>query len=197
MESTVPGKHSLCKHSRPCVENALFGFLRGGVIGLVARAVLTLLGLILKRRLFKNPALIFSIFSKEKLRLVGFLSLMVGLFRCSLCTARRVTSNEKLSACIAGFIAGLPVAIEGVESRVLYSLYLIVRGMDALVKWAVANGRLPYVPYFYNILFIVATTFLHQTNTFDFECMNVGYANLLKRFLFDVNDKHILILHPK
>ena len=182
-------KHSLCKHKRSCVANSALGYVRGGIIGLSIRAIITLLVGIFRKTLFKNPlGLVLKIFHKENMRLVFFLSGTIGVYRSVLCLLRRITNNEKISSFFAGFASGIPLLFEEPESRVLYSLYVFVRSMDTVFKFLVAKKIFPKVTNFMEFMFVVSISIMHYTRVWNSDCLNRGYLNMLNRFTREPND---------
>ncbi|CAG9317482.1 unnamed protein product [Blepharisma stoltei] len=182
----------LCKHELPCWKHTLFGFARGAIIGLIVRSFLTLLTMLLKKKIFKDPLYILNIFKKNNLRMVGFLSGMIGLYRAVLCFLRKKTGNEKISSFLAGFASGIPLLFEERESRVLYALYILVRAGDAVVKHLVANGYLPKIPHIIDGLFIAAISVLHFARVWEPWNINKGYMNMLNRFITGHNDRVLI-----
>lgn len=169
--------------------NALGGFVRGASIGLIIRGVITLISGLFRRTLFKNPASILKMFSKNNLRIVFFLSGMVGVHRAVLCALRRYTNNEKISSFWAGAVGAIPLAFEDSESRVLYALYLLIRSFDSVCKYLVTNKLVPVIPHFVELLFIFSITVLHYTKVWNADCLNKGYLSLLNKFMKEPNDK--------
>ena len=181
-------KHSLCKHPNSCLWNAINGYIRGASIGLIIRAAITIISGLFRRTLFKNPASLLKMFSKENMRIVAFLCGMVGIHRTVLCFLRRYTNSEKISSFVAGVCSGIPLIVEDKESRVLYSLYMLIRSFDAICKYLVAQKIVPKVPYMIEYLFIFAITVLHYARAWHPDCINKGYGNVLNRFLKEPND---------
>ena len=185
-------KHSLCKHPGSCIINALKGFFRGAVIGLGIKAAIALVFGIFRRTIFKHPALLLKIFSKENLRLVFFLSGTIGVQRSVLCLLRRLTNNERISSFVAGFCGGIPLAFENTESRVAYSLYMLARSLDAICKYLVSKNLLPKIPYAIEMVYMFSLSTLHYTKIWNSDCLNKGYYNMIVRFLREPNDPYYI-----
>lgn len=183
--------HQLCKHKHSCIVNTLMGAVRGGVIGLGIRGVLSLFSLVLKRRIFKDPKSILSIFSKSNLKLPCLLASMVVLFRGTLCLCRKYTKDEEISAFAAGFASGIPLCVESSGNRVVYSLYVLAKALDVAVKHLVKLGYLPKIPYFPDILYGISMTILQFARVWEPDCVNKGYYSMTKKFMIEPND-HVL-----
>lgn len=189
MEDRPKSNQHLCKHQLPCAIHTLYGFARGAIIGIGIRGVLTLLSMILKGKLFKDPLFILNTFKKSNLKLVAFLSGMIGLYRAVLCFLRSQTKNERISTFVAGFASGLPLLFEDRDTRVLYALYILVRAGDCIVKFLVAKKHVPKIPYIIDVLFGAAITVLHYARVWEPENLNKGYYSMLNRFFVKPNDK--------
>lgn len=159
------------------------------MIGLGVRAAIGLIMGLLKRTIFKNPASLLKIFSKENMKLVYFLSGMVGVHRSVLCILRRFTNCEQKSSFFAGFASGLPLLFEESESRVLFSLYMLVRAGDAFCKFLVDYKIVPRVPKFIEIVYFVSLSVLIYLRVFHPETANKGFSNLMGRLVREPNDK--------
>ena len=181
-------KHALCKHKGSCLINALKGYLRGALIGLGIRTIIAIIFGLLKRTIFKNPMVLLKIFAKENMRLVYFLSGMIGVHRSVLCLMRRYTNNEKVSSFVAGFFGGLPLILEDADSRITYGLYILVRGLDALCKFLVSTGKVPKVPYLLEILYILSMTILVDSKAHNPECLNKGFSSMVNKMMKEPND---------
>lgn len=182
-------KTSLCKHHDSCLINSIKGFIRGALIGLGVRAAIGLIMGLLKRTIIKNPASLLKIFSKDNMKLVYFLSGMVGVHRSSLCILRRFTNCEQKSSFLAGFAGGLPLLFEESDSRVLFSLYMLVRAGDAFCKFLVNMRIVPKVPNLIEIVYIASLCVLIFLRVFHPETVNKGFANLMGRLVSEPNDK--------
>ena len=184
----MEGKHFLCKHPNSCFWNAINGYVRGASLGLILRAAITIIAGLFRRTLIKNPASILKMFSKENMRIVIFLSGMVGVHRTILCLLRRYTHNERISSFVAGFCSAIPLIVEDGESRVLYSLYMLIRSFDAICKYLVSHNIVPKIPHCIEYLYILSTTVLHYSKVWHPDCVNKGYGNVLNRFMKEPND---------
>ena len=181
-------KSSLCKHPGPCLHNSLKGFFRGAVIGLGIRTAIALVFGLIKRTLIKNPMSILKIFSSSNMKLVYFLSGMIGFHRSALCIARHYTNNEKISSFIAGFASGVPLLVEESETRMLFSMYLLVRAADTVCKYLVSNGIVPKIPKFIEIVYILALGILIYSGAYHPESTNKGFLSLMARLVREPND---------
>ncbi|OMJ93213.1 hypothetical protein SteCoe_3914 [Stentor coeruleus] len=178
----------LCRHKGNCLQNALKGFVRGTIIGLGIRAAITLVLGLLKRTIIKNPLSFLKMFSKDNLRIVWFLSVMVGVYRSVLCYMRRKTKDEKLSSFVAGFASSIGLIFEESESRTLYALYLLVRSLDALCKYLVANKKISSIPNAIEGLYTLSMLILVHSRVFDPDALNHGFYNVINRFMKEPND---------
>ena len=181
-------KTSLCKHPDSCLKNSLRGFIRGAIIGLGIRAAIGIVLGLIKRTIIKNPASLLKIFSKENMKLVYFLTGMVGVHRSVLCISRTFTNCEKKSSFLAGLASGVPLLFEESESRVLFSLYMLVRAGDAFCKYLVSAGFVPRVPKFMEIVYIAALSVLIYVRVFHPEATNKGFSNIMGRIIREPND---------
>jgi hypothetical protein len=185
-------KHSLCKHPRGCLINSLNGYIRGGCIGLLIRGVITLFAGIIRRKIFKDPKFMLKVFQPKSLRLVYFLSGMIGLYRTSICILRRLTNNEKISSFFAGLISSIPLLFEETESRLMYSLYLLVRALDVLINHLLEKKVIPPIKYFVEMNFVFAMAVLQYNRVWNPDCVNKGYFGFLSKFMSEPNDSILL-----
>lgn len=181
-------KTSLCKHTDSCLKNSFRGFFRGAVIGLGVRAVIGIIMGLIKRTIIKNPASLLKIFSKDNMKLVYFLSGMIGVHRSVLCISRTVTGCEKKSSLFAGLASGVPLLFEESESRVLFSLYMLVRAGDAFCKYLLSTGLVPRVPKFIEMVYFASLSVLIYVRIFHPEATNKGFSNLMGRLVKEPND---------
>ena len=124
---------SACKHKDSCLINSLKGYLRGGVIAVGIKFILTSFRVLLKQ----NWRLINQFFTKDTLSLMIASILTIGLFRSTLCAVRKLTQREDLASGASGFVAGLPLAFLDSKTRLMVATYWFVRAVDILVKKAV------------------------------------------------------------
>ena len=72
-----------------------------------------------------------------------------------ICLFRRLFNSEKWASSLAAFFSGIPLAFEHPETRVLYSTYLLGRGLDGIVHKLVDKGILPNIPFGYRIPYMI------------------------------------------
>ena len=184
----MEAKHSLCKHHPSCFINALKGYFRGACIGLIIRAGITVLSALIKRTIFKNPSVLLKMFTKDNLRVVGFLSGMIGVYRTIICIARRLTNDEKISSFLAGFCSSVPLLFEHKGSRLIYSLYLLVRSGETVVNYLIDQEALPTIPGFYNILYAISWFVLAYSKAWHSDCLSHAISNLFMSIMKEPND---------
>lgn len=171
-------KSHLCKHSNSCLINSCKGLVKGAFIAISFRIVINFLKVALK--LFRNPSNLLK-FSKADLRFGLFLSFMISIQRFALCFLRRYTNNEKISSFISGFLSGIPLAFESSQNRVFYSLYLLTRAMETLLKSFVSQKKLPYIPYAYEALYSISFSFLVFTRVWNTECLSPSFYSFTNK----------------
>lgn len=181
-------KSPLCKHPGPCLHNSAKGFVRGAVLGLSLRAAIALVFGLIKGSLAKNPKSLLKIFASSNMKLVYFLSGMIGFHRSAICIARHYTKNEKLSSFIAGLASGVPLLVEEAETRMLFSMYLLVRAADTACRYLVSQELLPKVPKFIEFVYIFALSILIYAGVYHPDCTNKGFLALISKIITEPND---------
>jgi hypothetical protein len=97
-------KSPTCKHTDPCVNNAIKGFIKNFIYGYGIKLGAQLLVMLLKRK-FKLGKIFENLTSINSFQFALFLSLVSFLYKSTLCTMRRFNrKHDDVNSVIAGLM---------------------------------------------------------------------------------------------
>ena len=132
-------KTPMCKHKHSCYENIIHSMYSVFVYGLAIKMAINNVFYISNlKKLLKNLVSIKS--QSDNVRFAAFVALMNGLYKLILCVARRYHVSDKVSAPIAGFLAGLTCYFDAKDRRKLLLVMLMARMTDTLYSVAETRG---------------------------------------------------------
>eukprot|EP00347_Sterkiella_histriomuscorum_P019284 403342234 len=118
------GRTFYCQHQEySCFKNAIQGFNQNFKYGLMIRAAITFIMVLIRRQKITEISI------REFMRFPIFLGLQAFVYKFVLCLMRRILGNKHgWNAFIAGVLSGLTVIInKDVNLRMMLGLYLLVR----------------------------------------------------------------------
>ena len=169
-------KTNLCKHNLSCGENVLTSFASSFVNILCMKFMINNLFYLSKlSKLIKN--LTSTEVLMDNLKYALFCAMMNTTYKLVLCLMRRLFKSDKVSAPIAGFMAGLWSAIEAKKRMQLLQLFLIARTCDSAAKMSVDHGIVGRIPHVEVLLYFVCSCFQQYLMAFERDCMSSGIGN--------------------
>ena len=181
-------KTELCRHKHGCVENCLRGWYRGFVMAFLVKTTFALLPKIV------SPAkLIKTLLNKksnlDSMRFALFLGFLNSVYKGTLCTMRRICSDDRINAAIAGFISSFALLIDDKKRRVFFALVLFSRCLDIIINMLEKRGVLKKINYFDVFAWCVMACFNKYCMSYEPECLNKGFRNFyLKAANMSKND---------
>ena len=144
----MTSKTHLCLHHYSCSENVVRSFSRTFInlfgIKVVANNLFYLGN---PKKLLKN--LTSSKSMKDNLMFALWLALVNSTYKFVLCALRRIfKDNDKISAPIAGFIAGLFSLIEAKSRRQFITVLMLSRALDSHARLMIDKNYIKEIPHF-------------------------------------------------
>ena len=201
--SQLPGfmlsKTTMCKHNKysSCSENVLRSFSRTFLNMLSIKLVANNIFYFAKPKKLLQNLMKWSSF-KDNITFALFLAMMNATYKMVLCFLRRYLKDDKLSAPIAGILAGLWIGLENKNRRAFMAVLLMSRMFDAQTRLHLDKKRLPEIPYF-NIAIWTLCIFMQQYSfSYESDCVNPGVYKFLSKWgaRFE-NDKAMQITFNK
>ena len=136
----------LCRHKLSCYENIVNGFINTFTYSFVGKIILNNLQFLgnfakLRKNLFSWKE------NKDHLQFSLFIGLMNGIYKMVLCLMRRLYKSDKPAALVAGFCAGLCLAIDKKNRRILLTILILSRFLESSYKMAEKNNVVKPVPH--------------------------------------------------
>jgi len=172
-----------CKHNFSCFENIVRGWWKSFLYGYGIKSAISLLGLMISRKIFKDPSKILSLFNIDSIRFGAFLGSFSAVYKFVLCILRRIrNTDDGTNSLIAGALAGLSLAFESSSRRETWALYSFVRSLECLFNYLVEQGYIKKIKYGEVLLFAFCASFLMTCHAYEPEVLDKGYSKFLTRF---------------
>jgi hypothetical protein len=174
-----------CERSskRACCTFAVTGALRAFAAAYGIRAGLSILMTLLKGRLSFRTAYS-TLVAADPVRLGAVVGLLSGLARSVRCALSRLRGkDDKLNAALAGFAGGLSAVLDNPSRRTDLALYLLCRGLYAIVHTALRLKVLPRVPGALMILFGAANSLILYSLAYEPHLLDRSYYAFLLKVL--------------
>ena len=164
---------SQCHHKSNCANNALRRTVRAFFTGGGIKLVLTILRVLLHRRLPKKADLLRDL--RDGLRLAGFLASASGVFNTSQCLLRRLRDKEDpWNPAISGLLSGLTVVIDDPSRRQMWTIYAFSRALYPAYELLARRQIVPRVKYSAELLYMFVSISVHYAWLSHPECAPVA-----------------------
>jgi len=173
-----PPKHQLCHHSWSCRAYVLVGFMKSFSLGVLVRAALVILPLVMSPvkllHALKKPKVLSSIF-----KLGLFLGIMSGGSRAVTCSLRATRGKEDgLNQFLGGFIAGFAFLLNGSTE---IAMYVASKAAESTFYHLVNCGWLKSLPYGEVVAFALSCGILFNNALYEPHNVRPSYIKFLTR----------------
>ena len=119
---------------------------------------------------------------KDNVIFALFMAMINATYKVVLCFLRRYLKDDRLSAPIAGVLAGLWIGLENKNRRALMAVLFMSRMFDTQTRLHLDKKHLPEIPYFNLVIWTFCILMQQYSFAYESDCVNPGVFKFLSKW---------------